>query len=170
MTPNVSYTEDGQVGSRGLGISIRGVNNLVTGENAFINSVGVYLNEFSLASVPNQVINLQFPDIERIEVLRGPQGTYFGRNSVGGALNITTRKPTDKFEGNPTLGAESYEDANEMWNATGVLNVPFTDNLRGRAVVFYEDSDIVAPALIDEFPFRTPDYDVVNLRAGWDWN
>ncbi|MGH8246555.1 MAG: TonB-dependent receptor plug domain-containing protein, partial [Gammaproteobacteria bacterium] len=107
VTPNVSYTEDGQVGSRGLGIAIRGVNNLVTGENAFINSVGVYLNEFSVASVPNQVMNPQLPDMERIEVLRGPQGTYFGRNSVGGALNITTRKPTDKLEGELTVGGES---------------------------------------------------------------
>ncbi len=139
-TPNVSFTEDGQTGSRGLGISIRGVNNLVTGENAFINSVGVYLNEFSVASVPNQVINPQLPDMERIEVLRGPQGTYFGRNSVGGALNITTRKPTDQFEGEVSFGGEVYEDANEMWNVTGIVNLPVSDTLRTRAVVYYEDS------------------------------
>ena len=150
FTPNVSFTEDGQVGARGLGISIRGVNNLVTGENAFINSVGVYLNEFSVASVPNQVINPQLADMERIEVLRGPQGTYFGRNSVGGALNITTRKPTDKFEGSITFGGESYEDANEMWNTTGVVNIPINDTLRARGVIFYEDSGGMVDNICDE--------------------
>jgi iron complex outermembrane receptor protein len=85
LTPNVSFTEDGQTGSRSIGISIRGVSSAVTGENAFINSVGMYFNEFSVASVPNQVLNPLLPDMERIEVLRGPQGTYFGRNAVAGA-------------------------------------------------------------------------------------
>ena len=95
LTPNVSFTEDGQSGSRGLGIAIRGINNLVSGENAFVNSVGIYLDEFSVASVPNQVANPNLADMERVEVLRGPQGTYFGRNALGGALNMTTNKPTD---------------------------------------------------------------------------
>ncbi|MFT7176467.1 MAG: iron complex outermembrane receptor protein, partial [Halioglobus sp.] len=57
LTPGVSFTEDGQSGSRGLGISVRGINNLVSGENAFVNSIGIYLDEFSVASVPNQVAN-----------------------------------------------------------------------------------------------------------------
>ncbi|MEM7277599.1 MAG: TonB-dependent receptor plug domain-containing protein, partial [Pseudomonadota bacterium] len=57
LTPNVSFTEDGQAGSRSVGLSIRGINNLVSGENAFINSIGIYLDEFSVASVPNQVAN-----------------------------------------------------------------------------------------------------------------
>lgn len=140
LTPNVSFTEDGQVGSRGLGISLRGVNNLVTGENAFINSVGVYINEFSVASVPNQVMNPQLPDMQRIEVLRGPQGTYFGRNSVGGALNITTNKPTEELGGKIIVGGESYEDANEQFNVTGILNLPISDTLRTRGVIYYEDS------------------------------
>ncbi len=111
LTPNVSFTEDGQTGSRGLGIAVRGINNLVSGENAFVNSVGIYLDEFSVASVPNQVANPMLPDMARVEVLRGPQGTYFGRNSLGGALNLVTNKPTDELEGMISVGAESYDDA-----------------------------------------------------------
>jgi len=140
LTPNVSFTEDGQSGARGMGIAIRGVNNLVSGENAFINSVGIYVDDFSVTSVPNQVANPFLPDMERVEVLRGPQGTYFGRNSVGGALNLTTRAPTDELEGSVRVGAESYENAGEMWNISGVLNLPVSDSFKLRGVVYYEDS------------------------------
>lgn len=141
ITPNVSFTEDGQTGSRGLGIAIRGINNLVSGENAFVNSVGIYLDEFSVASVPNQVANPMLPDMERVEVLRGPQGTFFGRNALGGALNLTTNKPTDEFEGEVKVGAETYEDAGDMYSLTGILNVPVSDGFALRGVGMYEKSD-----------------------------
>ena len=141
LTPNVSFTEDGQSGSRGLGIAIRGINNLVSGENAFVNSIGIYLDEFSVASVPNQVANPNLADMERVEVLRGPQGTFFGRNSLGGALNITSNKPTDEFEGEVIVGAESYEDAGDMYSVTGILNVPISDSFKLRGMLYYEDSD-----------------------------
>ena len=141
LTPNVSFTEDGQTGSRGLGIAIRGINNLVSGENAFVNSIGIYLDEFSVASVPNQVANPMLPDMERVEILRGPQGTFFGRNALGGALNLTTKKPTDELGGEVIVGAETYEDAGDQYNVTGIINFPVSDNFALRGVVYYETSD-----------------------------
>jgi iron complex outermembrane receptor protein len=141
LTPNVSFTEDGQSGSRGLGIAIRGINNLVSGENAFVNSVGIYLDEFSVASVPNQVANPNLADMERVEVLRGPQGTFFGRNALGGALNMTTNKPTDEFGGRVILGAEDYANAGGQYNVTAILNLPVSDTFKLRGLVYYEDSD-----------------------------
>lgn len=140
LTPNVSFTEDGQSGARGLGIGIRGVNNLVTGENAVINSIGIYLDGFSVASVPNGVANPFLPDMQRLEVLRGPQGTLFGRNAVGGALNLITKEATDEFGYKLTMGGESYEDANEMFHVTGIVNAPLTENFKVRGVLMYEDS------------------------------
>ncbi|MDP7418898.1 MAG: TonB-dependent receptor plug domain-containing protein, partial [Gammaproteobacteria bacterium] len=140
LTPNVSFTEDGQSGSRGLGLSIRGINNLVSGENAFINSIGLYIDGFSVTSVPNQVANPFLPDMERVEVLRGPQGTYFGRNSVGGALNLTTNAPTDEFEGSVRLGGEFYDNAGEQLSLTGMINFPAGDTFALRGVLYYEDS------------------------------
>lgn len=140
LTPNVSFTEDGQTGSRGLGIAIRGINNLVSGENAFVNSVGIYLDEFSVASVPNQVANPNLADMERVEVLRGPQGTFFGRNALGGALNITTKKPGDEFEGRVILGAETYDGAGSQYNVTAILNAPVSDTFQLRGMFYYEDS------------------------------
>ncbi len=140
LTPNVSYTEDGQTGARGIGISIRGVGGMVSGENAFINTIGIYVDEFSVVSVPNQVANPQLPDMERVEVLRGPQGTYFGRNAVGGALNLTSKRPTEEFSGEVRVGFETFDGSNDAWNATGILNVPVSDNFRLRGVFLYEDS------------------------------
>ncbi len=140
LTPNVSFTEGFSVGSRGLGIGVRGVTNNVTDENSFVNSIGVYIDGFSVASVPTGVANPQLQDIERIEVLRGPQGTYFGRNAVGGALNLTTRKPTDEVGAKISVSGESFESAGEQFGVTTVLNVPVTERFGFRAVAYYEDS------------------------------
>lgn len=141
LTPGVSFTEDGQTGSRGIGIAVRGVNSLVTGENAFVNSIGIYLDDFSVASVPNNVANPNLADMSQVEVLRGPQGTLFGRNAVGGALNLTSNKPSDQFEGEVIVGGESYEGGGEQYNVTGILNIPVTDTFRMRGVMYYMDSD-----------------------------
>ena len=168
-TPNVSFTEDGQSGSRGLGVAVRGVNNLVSGENAFINSIGIYLDEFSVASVPNQVANPFLPDMERVEVLRGPQGTLFGRNSLGGALNLTTRAPTDEVEGSIRIGGEGYDNAGEMFNIAGTLNLPVSDTFAVRGTLLYEDSS----GLVENInPSGENDsgheYMMARLRARWD--
>jgi len=187
LTPNVSFTEDGQSGSRGLGIAIRGINNLVSGENAFINSIGLYIDDFSVTSVPNQVANPFLPDMARVEVLRGPQGTYFGRNSVGGALNLTTRAPTDVLEGSVRLGGESYDNAGEQLNLTGILNLPVSDVFALRGVAYYEDSSGLVenacaagasatscPAAAENgfTPNGTPDsgheYTMLRLRGAWE--
>ncbi len=140
LTPNVAFTDDGQSGSKGVGIAIRGIGNLVSGENATVNSIGIYLDGFSVASVPNQVANPTIPDMQSIEVLRGPQGTFFGRNAVGGALNLRSNEPTDEFGWKISLGGESYEEANEMGRVTGIINAPLADNFRVRGVFQYENS------------------------------
>jgi len=91
-SPNLGFAQQGNRAFTKIGI--RGVTNV--GGRA--NAVGIYLDEFNIA--PNILVagwsrTLDTPlyDIARIEVLRGPQGTYFGRNTLGGAINITTVKP-----------------------------------------------------------------------------
>jgi iron complex outermembrane receptor protein len=168
QTPNVSFTEDGQSGTRGLGISIRGVNNLVTGENAFINSVGIYLDEFSIASVPNQVANPFLPDMERIEVLRGPQGTLFGRNSLGGALNLTTKSPTDGMGGKIIVGGEDYEDAGSSYNITAIGNAGLADNFKARAVLYWEDSSGLVENVTPAGNDSGHEFFDARLKAIWD--
>ena len=168
LTPNVSFTEDGQVGSRGISIAIRGVNDLKTGENSVINSIGVYLDEFSVVSVANGTVNPQLQDLERIEVLRGPQGTYFGRNSVGGALNLTTRKPTGRRAASVTLGGDLYENAGGTVHLGGMFDVALSESLWLRGIGHVETSS----GLVENIqPGATEDsgHDYVNLRLAARW-
>lgn len=69
-------------------------------------AVGVYVDGIYLGRP--QGLNMEIPDLERIEVLRGPQGTLFGRNTTAGAVSLVTRKPTGKFSVEQTLGAGNY--------------------------------------------------------------
>ncbi|MFT4521024.1 MAG: iron complex outermembrane receptor protein, partial [Halioglobus sp.] len=91
-TPNVTINN----GAGTPNLFVRGVG---SGTNAgFEQSVGMYIDGVyagrgALAAVPTTM------DLERIEILKGPQGILFGKNTVAGAVNITSAKPTDEFEG-----------------------------------------------------------------------
>lgn len=91
---------------------------------------GVYLaRPVSLAA--------SFYDLERIEVLRGPQGTLYGRNATGGALNIITKAPTKDFE---AKGDASYGNYNAL-QLRGAINIPLASTLAFRAVGYYNKHD-----------------------------
>jgi iron complex outermembrane receptor protein len=93
-TPNVYYLQADTMKSSTT--RIRGIST-VAGTAGTDPSVGYYLDDVYLgAAVGN---NIDFYDVERIEVLRGPQGTLFGRNTTGGVISVTTRRPTQESEG-----------------------------------------------------------------------
>ncbi len=167
LTPNVSYTEDGQVGSRGISIAMRGVSNVNTDESSFIQSIGVYLDEFSVASVGQGTVNPQLQDLERIEVLRGPQGTYFGRNAVGGALNLTTRKPQPEFDATASLGFRTFENAAEQSDFSGMINMPVSDNFMLRGVLYYEDSGGLVENIVPGGGDSGHEYTMARVSARW---
>lgn len=86
-------------------ISIRGVQ---TGSNkGFEQSVAMYFDGISYGR--SQLIRTPLVDLERVEVLRGPQPTLFGKNAIAGAVNITSAKPTDEFEGKVSVSYESEQ-------------------------------------------------------------
>ena len=118
--------EIGGNGGGSLDISIRGIgstNDTEVGDPAVAFNVdGVYMARSRSA-------NGLFYDIDRIEVLRGPQGTLYGRNATAGAINIITKKPTDRFAGAASL---EYGDYGELLTS-GMLNLPASDMVSVRA-------------------------------------
>jgi outer membrane receptor protein involved in Fe transport len=95
-------------------------------------TVGVYLNEVAF---PLPVMTQgQLFDLERVEVLRGPQGTLYGRNTTGGAVNFVTSKPTDEFSAGATVEAGRWS----WWRVEGFVSGGITDALRVRVAAVTE--------------------------------
>jgi iron complex outermembrane recepter protein len=74
-------------------------------------------------------------DLQNVQVLKGPQGTLFGRNVTGGAVLLVPNKPSDKLEGYIEGGAGNYD----MWRLQGVVNIPISDSFKIRAGVDHMD-------------------------------
>jgi outer membrane receptor protein involved in Fe transport len=96
---------------------------------------GLYLDGQYLPNTMGQMMSTV--DIERVEVLRGPQGTLFGKNTTGGAINIVTVKPTDEFEADVLMRVGDHG----TMDFKGVLNIPFNDMIAGRFSVISEQMD-----------------------------
>lgn len=99
VTPSMSYTNNDRMSIRGLG---RLTNSIGTDPSVALYSDGVFTNSMFDASTPPLFI-------ERTEVLRGPQGTLYGRNSIGGAMNIISKRPSEYYSGEVRLTAANYE-------------------------------------------------------------
>lgn len=117
-----------QIGSVGgsVEIAVRGIgstNNTEVGDPAVAFNVdGVYMAR------PRSAAGLFF-DLDRTEVLRGPQGTLYGRNATAGSLNVITKKPTSEYEANAQLELGNYS----LIRASGAVNLPVSDKVAVRA-------------------------------------
>ena len=134
LTPNASFITSGAKSRRQL--SIRGVTSLGgSGLSARSSTLAFYVDGFNVAA---SSINPPLMDAERIEVLRGPQATYFGRNALGGGINLVTNRPDDELSGSVMLDFARYDTL----DVEGVLNLPLIDDvLAVRANVKYYESD-----------------------------
>jgi iron complex outermembrane receptor protein len=121
-TPNLSLAQSSSVINQR--IIMRGVGSV--GDNAVEPSVAVFIDGVYYPRSGSVVGTLT--DIELVEVLRGPQGTLFGRNASMGALNIRTRAPTDEFEGMIRGSIGSFD----THRVSGYVGGGMTDNLAGR--------------------------------------
>ncbi len=119
--PNIHFTETGfstQVRVRGIGSD---------NSQGFEQSVGMYIDGIYHGRA--QLFRTPMMDMERAEMLRGPQSTLFGKNSIAGALNLTTARPTEELEGKLTVSREFEHEQDEV---NAVLSGPITDELRAR--------------------------------------
>lgn len=133
VAPSVSF--HGSVNSAGESLRVRGI-----GSAGFSNGV-----EQSVSTILDGVVTgpsgsglSEMWDIDRVEVLRGPQGTLFGKNVSAGAVNIVSKSPTDEFEAS---GLIRYGTRYESTRIEGVLNAPITDELRARVSGFFLNDD-----------------------------
>lgn len=127
--PNVTFVETQNAGTSFL--VIRGISQARNSEpSAAIVVDGVPMTQ------PAQ-FNQALIDIEQIEVLKGPQGALYGRNAIGGAILITTRHPSDEFEGRVMLGYESGPG----YEFQGAVNIPLAENFWMRAALSYFDTE-----------------------------
>ncbi|MEJ7935753.1 TonB-dependent receptor [Sphingobium sp. AN558] len=102
---------------------IRGVGSNISSV-AYESPVAVYLDGVYLSSKSSAIFDLG--TIERIEVIKGPQGTLFGRNATGGAVNVVTRRPGEQLEYGGEVGLGRFDE----WAAKGHLSVPVSDTLK----------------------------------------
>jgi iron complex outermembrane recepter protein len=129
LTPNL--TTKNAVGNTAPIFALRGLslNDFATNGTQ---PVGVYLDEVYL--VNNSQLAFQMMDLERVEILKGPQGTLYGRNTTAGAVSFVTNKPSPKFDAGVSVTAGEWE----LFGTEAYVNGAIGDNLSGRVSVAAE--------------------------------
>ena len=145
-TPNFSFAEfaPGQTipVMRGIGSADDGA--------GLDNSIAIFLDGVYIGRGAGN--NFEMFDLERVEVVRCPQGTLFGRNAIGGAVLVKTSKPSEEFEGKVALTAGNYG----TFRAQGFVSGPLSENVRGKLVAStrqhdgYVDNVVLGTELQDE--------------------
>lgn len=114
-------------------VTIRGITAIATPQPASDQGVGFFIDGVYIAR--SQGAGAPLVDVQRVEVLRGPQGTLFGRNSSTGAINFITNKPVDYFTASASA---SYGNYNEI-EAQAMINIPITPDLIARFAVKHRE-------------------------------
>jgi iron complex outermembrane receptor protein len=118
---------------------------------------GVYLGR-SIGGIMDAI------DLQRLEILRGPQGTLFGRNTIGGAVNIVSKQPTQDFEGEISLTGGRFD----RFDAKGVVNIPLSDSFAMRITAASINRDGYQRRLTDGKDPGDRDASIGRVQALWD--
>ena len=112
----------------GSGITLRGIGNFCVG-SACSEAIGVFWN--GIGASTSALYEAELFDIERVEVLRGPQGTLFGAGTTAGVIQIITEKPGDAFGGYAKVDLADYNSV----RLSAAVDIPLSDRLRSRVAV-----------------------------------
>lgn len=145
FTPNLTFDSTAPISgsSNAASVFIRGV-----GQTDFLFTsdpgVGIYVDGVYVARSLGSVLDLL--DVERIEVLRGPQGTVFGKNTIGGAINVITKKPDSVLAGKGEFTYGSFDRK----DFRGSINIPLAGNLNSRFAFSSKNKDGYAERLLTD--------------------
>jgi outer membrane receptor protein involved in Fe transport len=161
--PGLNLTKD-IAGDAASSISIRGLSSGVSNP-----TVGVVIDDIPIASSSiwgggHLIPELDPSEIQRVEVLRGPQGTLYGASTLGGLLKYVTVAPsTDAFSSHLAIGGMNIEGSDDYgWSASGALNVPLTSSFAMRASAVYRTD----PGYIDNVRTGERDVNSVTTKGG----
>jgi outer membrane receptor protein involved in Fe transport len=130
--PNVTYTKTNFTSSS---FTIRGIGDLCTGFSCD-SATGIHVNDMPLTST--RLFETEYFDLERVEVLRGPQGTLFGRNATSGVVNFITARPNlNEFQAGVTAEYGNYNSK----KVTGMINVPLGSAIGVRLAGYWLERD-----------------------------
>jgi len=156
--PNVTFTKTNFTGAS---FTIRGIGDLCVGTTCD-SATAIHLNGDPLFST--RLFETEFYDLERIEVLRGPQGTLFGRNATSGVVNVITAKPKlGTFE----AAAEAEYGNYESMKGKAMINIPLGDTMAFRVAGIYLNRDgYTKNTFLDT---RIDDRDLYSVRGSLRW-
>ncbi len=162
FAPNVNIS-NGRVDGGGstAQIYIRGV-----GQSDFLfpNDPGVGLYVDGVYMARSVGANLALADIESIEILRGPQGTLYGKNSIGGAVKVTTTRPNGEFDASLKVTGGNYD----RLDVQGVVRFPVTDTLSGKLSYASLNRDGYVRRLYDGMDLGNENKDVARAALLWE--
>ena len=162
--PGLAAWDAGGYGFRQL--YMRGVGN-VRGSSSLL---GIYVDDASVVGTNSYQLDLRIYDLERVEVLRGPQGTLYGDGSMGGTVRFITRNPDlDEFGGKAELSSAFTEGGSSSQTVRGIVNVPLMDDRLGaRVAATYQNTG----GWIDQAAVGREDIndeELVNVRVKMLW-
>ncbi len=144
LVPNLKITNNAGEGTPPA-FNIRGVG-MIDYNTSTISPIAVYSDDIVSGSANNLSVNLF--DVEHVEVLRGPQGTLFGRNTTGGAILLRSKQPEKEFGGYVNAGIAQYDTL----SLEGAVNIPVSDNTAMRFSMSHQDYDFSTNNLMPDQP------------------
>ncbi len=161
LVPNFIAQNNTGLGTANV-YSLRGLNNTES-IATFDPPVGTYIDDFFIQR--QNANNYALFDIDRVEVLRGPQGTLFGRNTTGGAVRMILAEPDDEFGGDFGLGFGAFGKL----TARGTVDIPASEDFRLKLSAYYVKDD----GFVDNLTTGENDLnfeDNKGVRAAWAWD
>lgn len=139
-TRTPSFTFGQQIGNQ-QEVVIRGIGTLRLTGSAAEPSVGTFIDEVYVGRRGTATPPLF--DLERVEVVRGPQGTLYGKNVVGGAVNLLTARPSNETSGRVAVSYGQFDvlGGRDLWEGSGYVTGALSDALAGRLAVYYRKHD-----------------------------